>query len=138
MDNDINLETSTKSIQYGSHFELPILYKFGYRFLGWFDADNTQYTDVEGDSILCWDKSEDSTLYACWEIIEYNITYELNGGLYNEENPLKYTIEDGIIVLNEPTKEGHWFLGWKDEEGNDVYYIETSITRDLVLIAVWL
>ena len=57
--------------------------------------------------------------------IEYNITYNLDGGqlLNNVSNPEKYTIESGEILLNEPKKLGYTFVGWSD--GVTTY---TSIT----------
>ena len=48
---------------------------------------------------------------AKWQPIEYSINYELFGGVNNQDNPLTYTIEDTIALLN-PEKTGYTFLGW--------------------------
>lgn len=132
------IEYPLHTVVFNETFVLPKISKAGYDFLGWFDADNIQYTDNEGNSLIYWDKADYSTLYAHWEATEYAITYELGGGTNSEENKVAYTVEDGIILLYEPTKEGHWFLGWKDAEGNDIYYIDTSIMSDIAITAVWL
>ena len=41
----------------------------------------------------------------------YTITYELNNGENNPNNPESYTVLYGV-TLNEPTKEGSIFVGW--------------------------
>ena len=47
---------------------------------------------------------------------EYVISYELNGGINHEENPVKY-YEDQEITLKKPTKEDYIFLGWTGSNG---------------------
>lgn len=42
-------------------------------------------------------------LYAKWNIINYTITYVLNGGTNNASNPGTYTILDSVTLLD-PTK----------------------------------
>lgn len=51
--------------------------------------------------------------------IEYTITYNLDGGTNNSENPDTYTILYGV-ELKEPTREGYDFAGWYDADGNEV------------------
>ena len=43
-------------------------------------------------------------------LISYTINYDLGGG--TASNPDTYTIESSVIVLINPTKEGHIFTGW--------------------------
>lgn len=59
----------------------------------------------------------DHSLDVNWKTIEYPITYILDGGTNNEENPSSYTTEDEINI-KDPTKEGYTFLGWN--EGNQI------------------
>ena len=57
-------------------------------------------------------KADDTvTLYAQWEVITYAISYDLDGGTVDGENPTAYTAESTITLLN-PTKEGYDFTGW--------------------------
>ena len=74
----------------------------------------------------------DINLVAEFEPIEYTITY-LDGNA--EDNPTVYTVEDEIW-LTAPSKEGFEFLGWYDEEDNEVSSIKDS-TGNLVLTAKW-
>ncbi len=94
--------------------ELSDLQKEGYTFLGWYDAYGNRVTviDTENDP-------KDYELYARWQIISYDISYDLDGGINDPSNPLTYTIEDEI-VLEKPSKEGFEFIGWfmVDEAGN--------------------
>jgi uncharacterized repeat protein (TIGR02543 family) len=43
---------------------------------------------------------------------EYDITYNLDGGVNNESNPETYTMESGTLSLKEPVKSGYNFGGW--------------------------
>ena len=51
--------------------------------------------------------------------IDYTITYNLNGGTNNSNNPETYNILYGI-TFKEPTKKGYDFVGWYDKNGNKV------------------
>ena len=66
------------------------------------------------------------TLYVNWEPTPYTITYELDGGTNNAQNPTTYTIESADITLQDPTKAGYIFRGWT---GNGT----TTPTKNLVL-----
>ena len=57
--------------------------------------------------------TEDKLFVASWTPIQYKITYVLNGGTNNEENPETYTIQQEI-TLKEPTRLGYTFLGWSN------------------------
>ena len=79
-------------------------------------------------------------LYAKWTALQsYSITYNLDGGTL--ANPINsYTAEDLPIVLSNPTKAGHTFLGWY----TDSNFTEGPITKlpyppigDIVLYAKW-
>ena len=81
----------------------------------------------------------DINLYAKFErsVIEYTISYELDGGTNNENNPAKYTIEDEII-LKDATKENYTFKGWyTDSEfnGEPITKIAKGTTNDVTLYA---
>ena len=49
--------------------------------------------------------------------IDYNITYNLNGGINNSENPKTYNVLYGVTFKN-PSKKGYTFEGWS--KGEDI------------------
>ena len=56
---------------------------------------------------------ENITINAKWEAVKYKITYELNGGVNDTENPTTYTIEDKIeLKPSASNKSGYSFASW--------------------------
>ena len=102
--------------------------KNGYEFAGWYlnDAQFDFNTAVQ----------EDLTLVAKYNIINYSVKYELNGGINNPLNVISYNIEDEV-VLNEPSKDGYSFTGWYTDENytNSIQKITKGTTGDLTLYA---
>ena len=87
----------------------------GYTFVGWntkADGSGTAYEDRASVMNLTSKNGGKITLYAQWEVKTYNITYHLNDGVNNSENPESYTVNDAAITLKAPTKEGYDFVGW--------------------------
>ncbi|MCQ2743114.1 MAG: InlB B-repeat-containing protein, partial [Bacilli bacterium] len=70
------------------------------------------------------------------DLINFSITYELNGGENSPLNPSTYTIEDSIVFEN-PTKNGYSFLGWFDENNAKVESIESGSAGNVHLEAKW-
>ena len=48
---------------------------------------------------------------------EYSITYQLDGGINSSANPSTYNVFYGVTLQN-PSKLGWSFAGWKDKNGN--------------------
>lgn len=104
-----------KNIKYGEKLgELQTPNKEGYNFIGWKDNNGNEITE---DTII----TEPIEITAQYNIIEYQINYDLDGG--TAENPSKYTIEDEI-TLNNPTKDGYKFIGWTE---NNTTQLETNV-----------
>ena len=84
---------------------------------------------------------EDITLTAKWNLESYNITYVLNGGTNNSNNPITYTIESGTLSLYTPTNDVYTFGGWytSPDFSNDVVSTISSETiGNIILYAKWL
>ena len=89
--------------------------KDGYTFKGWIgsngDTPETTVTIPTGST-------GDKHYTAVWEEIEYNITYDLDGGALpsGKTNPAKYKVTSPDITLNNPERTGYTFLGWTGTE----------------------
>ena len=95
------------------------LTRTGYTCDGWATSpDGDKVYDLGGT----YTANADATLYAHWNIVDYSITYHLNGGTLDTPNPTTYNIESAAITLNNPTKEGYVFVGWT---GSNCYYTQT-------------
>jgi uncharacterized repeat protein (TIGR02543 family) len=89
---------NTQTVDYLAKASLPQApTREGYTFNGW----NGNYTNVTANT----------TLIASYIIINYSISYNLNGGIVHN-NPSSYNIETLTFSLNNPTREGYVFLGW--------------------------
>ena len=78
-------------------------------------------------------------LTAVWENREYKIEYELNGGKNNTANPISYTVDSNLIILQTPSKLGFDFKGWFTEVDfkSQVYAIPTGSMGDKKFYAKW-
>ncbi len=62
------------TVTYGSSFSVSAMAeKTGYTFDGWYDADGKKYMTAAGESVVLWDKPENSTLYARFLVKNYEI-----------------------------------------------------------------
>lgn len=121
----------TKYSEYSETIVLAPATKAGYEFLGWFNAQDQEVKEIAKGS------NGDVVLTAKWAVEEYEINYNLDGGVNAESNPTSYTIEDEEIVLAAATKAGHAFLGWYDSEDNKVEKIAKGSTGNVELVAKW-
>ena len=129
LDNDFILVTCNEA------FCLAIPTKNGYKFTGW-SLDNVFYTDENGNSIKTFDDTFNLvTLNASWTKI-YNISYILDGGENNVNNPKEYTVESDTITLVNPTKEYYDFVEWQ-LDGKKVTQIVEGSYGDKTLVAIW-
>lgn len=80
--------------------------RYAYDFIAWF-ADSGLTQEYDWNGVMA---DTDITLYAKWIPVEYNIVYNLNGGV-NGANPSTFNIEDDVTYLN-PSRIGYDFDGW--------------------------
>lgn len=112
---------------------LPILTKKGYAFCGWYD--NAAFYDKSLNNIPSGSYGN-INLYAKFGVVEYTISYDLQGGVNSISNPTKYTIEDQNIVLSAPSRECYTFDGWF-ENGTKVESVEVVRCENVNLAAKW-
>ena len=87
-------------------FELPTPTRNGYEFVGWTGEDiTTPQTSV----IIPKGSTGNKAYTANWQVIEYTITLDTNGG--PAVSPIKYTVEDSV-TLPYPLRPGYEFAGW--------------------------
>ena len=126
---DSNTTWHTITQDYGTAVTAPANpTKAGYNFDGWSSSVPTSMP------------AENLTLTAKWKIVNYIITYNLNGGTNAEGNPATYTVESGL-TLNRPTRAGEYtFTGWTGtgltEKTKDVT-VEAGSTGNRSYTANW-
>lgn len=113
--------------------------KVGYTFVGWSTSANgeVEYTDSASYTMGA---EEIYTLYAVWEIIEYRITYHMNGGFESSPNPTTFTVEDLPITLNDlNNKEDLLFSCWYTESDiGGIPVAEITAIGDVTLYAEYI
>ena len=111
-----------ENILYGQPLVAPTdILKAGYHCKSWLKQNDLPV--VDGEKM----PASDMTLKAVWEITQYSIDYELNGGVFVQgQLPDKtYTIETGYYSDKIPVKKGYTFEGWAGDNSNTP---QTSIT----------
>ena len=83
----------------------------GYTFEGWSTSAGGAVEYTDGALYIMGTESE-NTLYAVWKIITYSITYELDSGQNDEENPATFTVEDLPLTIHAAIKTEYLFMGW--------------------------
>ena len=112
-----------KPVTYGSWYgELPTPVKAGYTFDGWYNAE-IQWNKVEAADI--YEFTGNQTLYAYWNIVNYNIIYQNVPSGYTD--PSTYTIEQSVNIPH-PQKDGNKFLWWKEYVCNKIDVTQCSET----------
>ena len=98
---------------------LPTPTRTGYTFLGW---TGEGITTPQPNVTIPKGSTGDKTYIENWELTEYNITMELNGGSGQEK--VVYTMTDEDFELPTPTRNGYEFVGWT---GEDITTPQTSV-----------
>ena len=113
-------------------YQLQVPTRDGYNFLGWYEN-----ADFTGNVVTQIEKGSmgDKEYFAKWEIINYTISYELNGGTTLGENPTSYNVETPTFSLYDCKKEHYNFIGWEDQDGNLYTEIKQGTTGNIQLTA---
>ena len=87
----------------------------GYHFTGWNTQANgsgQSFTDQQKIAAEDIAKLDPLILYAQWAENEYEITYVLNNGTNDPDNPAKYKASELPLTINDPTRDGWIFMDW--------------------------
>ena len=103
-------------------FNLPTHHQ-GYSY-SW--SNSKKSGDEITDFILSYELDEDSKGNA----VDFTISYTLDGGTNDANNPADYTVETATITLADASKDGYTFEGWYSEAAftNQVTEIATGST----------
>lgn len=116
--------------------------KAGYTWKNWnSEADGTGTNLGTGETYVSSNRTGDISVYACYDLITYDITYNLNGGTNPNDAPTSYNITTTTFNLpTTPTKTGYTFAGWyttSDFSDNKVTQIAQGSTDDKEFWAKW-
>ena len=109
--------------------------KIGYSFKGWATENNgsVKYTN-KATYIMGAESSY--TLYAVWQINQYTITLELNGGTASKNSITQdyNSVVDSLVA----TRSGYDFVEWyADSDFATVYNFSTMPAEDITVYAKW-
>ena len=122
-------------VQPGNTIPAPSVSKEGHTLEGWYTSINEGETLDERWSFSSNSVNYDLTLYANWEINEYTITFDANGGRTVNDITQDY---DTDLSLPNANRTGHSFVGWYEDEGlNKQFELSEMPAEDLTLYAKW-
>ena len=139
---DICLDGSTSSIKLPDAAGMGATFRdSGINIDGWYN-DKPPYTpSKDGEAVKELQLSGKQSLVASYKADPVRIEIDANGGVGGSGSQ---TVQKGTnITLEAPTKKGHLFKGWKDEEKGKSYpagedgKVNITATGDMTLTAVW-
>ena len=112
---------------YGVGATLPTdVTRTGYTFKGWYDNENLTGSPV---TAIGGAETGNKEYWAKWEINQYTITFDANGG--SEIAPITQDYGTEITVPADPTRKGYTFKGWDKE------IPETMPAENITVKAQW-
>ncbi|GHU85825.1 hypothetical protein FACS1894153_1740 [Bacteroidia bacterium] len=121
---------------------LPSASKLHSNFVGWNtqqNANGATYTDNQ-----IYTKVGNDTIYAVYQLTNYTITLNVNGGNDNLSTNTLQINYDSVFKFSEiPTRTGYTFLYWQDKLSGYANTFENGITHytfdnDITLYAQWI
>lgn len=105
--NEGTVSPAALTVTYDALYTLPTPTRKGYTFLGW-------YQGVMKVTDGTWRKTSNITLTAKWQINDYDISYDFQGGTDYGANPSGYIVTQTFTLID-PQKTGYTFIGWTYE-----------------------
>ena len=130
---DANYKTS---YTFGNETTLPAtMSKTGHKFAGWFTNSLFEGSAVTGISAT---EYGNKTFYAKWNVNNYKVTLNANGGTINNGKVSSYIYGTTILLPIDVTKTGYTFNGWYDNaefEGEPILTISSTDLGDKTFYA---
>ena len=136
INNNVVVETYTFTV--GAALPTDVTRK-GYSFGGWFNNE-----ECTGNPITLISTTEygDKEFWADWNIVTYSITFNNNGGVFeNQVIPEHYQLGDNVVLPTDISREGYTFDGWYDNSNftnTKITAINTDEVGDKIFYAKWL
>ncbi len=122
---------STQKVEKGEKASKPVdPTKVGYEFDNWYLGEEQTPFDFENTSI-----NKSITLKAKWNINQYSITFDSDGG--TPVDTITQDYDTAVSASVTTTKTGYEFLGWFEEGSTDAYVFTTIEARNVELKAKW-
>ncbi|MBR5232572.1 MAG: bacterial Ig-like domain-containing protein [Clostridia bacterium] len=130
---------SSQTKEYGTDLKLSTVRptRDGYTFLGW--ATSNTATTATYQSGGTFSSNSNTTLYAVWQYISYDLYYDANGGSgapATQTNNASYTISSTV-----PTRFKYRFLGWNTSKNSVTPTYKPgnviNLTANTTIYAVW-
>ena len=107
--------------------------KTGYSFVGWYD--NSKF-EGEAVSEIASGSSGNKEFWAKWEINQYVISFETNGGSVIED--AEYDFGAQVVCPTAPVRAGYIFEGWySSEDLSQTYTFGKMPAEDIKIYAKW-
>ena len=136
LDGGKNSLNAPRKYKVGDYAVLQEPYRYGYRFLGWFENGL-----FEGNSVSIL-KDGHTDVYAKWEIIPTcTVSFDPNGGTMEPDAIMEFQGEAVQIPFHLPLRDGFVFVGWSalKNESDDIYVPGElyQVNSDITLYAAW-
>ena len=139
---DICLDGSTSSIKLPDAAGMGATFRdSGINIDGWYNDKPPYKPSKDGEAVKELQLSGKQSLVASYKADPVRIEIDANGGVGGSGSQ---TVQKGTnVTLEAPTKEGHLFKGWKDEEKGKSYpagedgKVKITANDDMKLTAVW-
>ena len=106
-DNGVESTVGTGGYAYMQNVYINAVVKEGYAWNGWTGDQTIEYADTSFQM-----PAKNITLNATTKPIDYDLSYDYDGGIETAANPETYNIETPTFTLSEPKKDGYVFVGW--------------------------
>ncbi len=126
------------TVEYGSHYTLPVATKMGYEFVGYFTQPNgqgIQLTDGSGQSLAPYGVLDHSQMYACYKPCVYDVVFDYADGV-TESTSAPATFDE-VFLLPVPTRDRYTFGGWF-YQGLEITEGIWTMPKAVTLTAKWI
>lgn len=126
---EVTVSGDTTGLTYGSEVTVTAAPKEGYTFTGWIDP--VTGAEVSDDAECTFNVVYNTALRATFEEkTAYTVTF--SDGV---ESQKVYSGDKATRPSTDPTKAGHYFLGWFEEDSDTAFDFDQPITEDVTLTA---